>query len=493
MVNKVLILCSCSGAAHTPPGAPCSSEATQHDGDNRLLPSVKRSRTVSIHVLEGWRARGNHNIDPVPGPATALVQGVHRDSALDEKHTMESDALQIGHLKSQYPIEPVASDGTYGQSSSSAIPAHSEPPPLTAPIHQCSRLNVSGSLDQSKRANDQPNVSWTAHPFLKQRSSASSAGFPYTAATAIRRFITSYFQPQRSPDPTLPDVVPVTCAFNSFQISPKDLMLPSSYNTSHRSTPLAGQLYFRPLTQSDLTQCEQLHREWFPLRYDEAFYSAITSGRVFSLAAVYKPSLQNGCLLALNRDANSTTEYIAGLITVSQEVGSHLRFPDVACVMGSAEAARLRRLSAPEPETPTETSRAVISGSPTTRTVDVSRHYRVKKDVHLAYILTIGVAEGFRGHGIAMDLVRRTVDYFVSQDNKMRALYLHVADYNQTAVRLYEKLGFRYLLRQPGYYCIQGESKDALLYALYLQSECSQPSNILSSTDWSWPSFSMRL
>lgn len=64
-------------------------------------------------------------------------------------------------------------------------------------------------------------------------------------------------------------------------------------------------------------------------RYDDAFYSAVITRKVFSLAAVYRPA---GCCKEFDAKCNKESdqpeqkEFIAGIITASQEIGSHLRF-----------------------------------------------------------------------------------------------------------------------------------------------------------------------
>ena len=57
------------------------------------------------------------------------------------------------------------------------------------------------------------------------------------------------------------------------------------------------------------------------------------------------------------------------------------------------------------------------------------------------YIMTLGTSRGFRRVGLGSILVNRVVDMIKSKQ-ECGALYLHVIIYNETAIKLYERLGF---------------------------------------------------
>lgn len=50
---------------------------------------------------------------------------------------------------------------------------------------------------------------------------------------------------------------------------------------------------------------------------------------------------------------------------------------------------------------------------------------------------------------VAGELLRRSIEFFKKADPEFQAVYLHVAEYNHQAIRLYTKHGFQCLSRCP--------------------------------------------
>lgn len=72
---------------------------------------------------------------------------------------------------------------------------------------------------------------------------------------------------------------------------------------------------------------------------------------------------------------------------------------------------------------------------------DDSHSCRLLDQEEILYILTLGVAEGWRGLGIASTLIQSAVRY--AAQRAARAVYLHVISYNVPAICLYARAGFR--------------------------------------------------
>merc|ERR550532_469644 len=88
----------------------------------------------------------------------------------------------------------------------------------------------------------------------------------------------------------------------------------------------------------------------------------------------------------------------------------------------------------------------------------------------LAYILTLGVADGFRRRGLARELLRRAVAHVNRSLPHVQAVYLHVVTYNSAAIHLYESMKFLRIGQFPSFYFLHGQPYDSFLYALYLHS-----------------------
>ena len=59
------------------------------------------------------------------------------------------------------------------------------------------------------------------------------------------------------------------------------------------------------------------------------------------------------------------------------------------------------------------------------------------------YIMTIGVIDECRKLGIGTQMLDYTIDLIEQTFEHCLAIYLHVADYNQAAIKFYEKHEFR--------------------------------------------------
>jgi RimJ/RimL family protein N-acetyltransferase len=91
----------------------------------------------------------------------------------------------------------------------------------------------------------------------------------------------------------------------------------------------------------------------------------------------------------------------------------------------------------------------------------------VPPDVRSAYILTLGVVDGYRRRGLARELLRRSIEHYEG-DARVKLVYLHVIPYNTAAIRLYERNGFERLQELSDFYRIGDKMYDAYLYGYYI-------------------------
>ncbi|KAL5721979.1 N-terminal methionine N(alpha)-acetyltransferase NatF [Ranunculus cassubicifolius] len=179
---------------------------------------------------------------------------------------------------------------------------------------------------------------------------------------------------------------------------------------------------YRPILPSDLEVLEQLHCDLFPIRYESEFFINVVSGRdIVSWGAV-------DC----SRPGNQSDQLI-GFIT----------------------------------------ARIVIAEE--SEIWDMLRYEPAKTNQNLVYILTLGVVESYRNHGIASSLTREVIKY-ASSIPSCRAVYLHVISYNNSAICFYKKMSFQCIRRLADFYFIKGQHYDSYLFVYYVngaRSPCS--------------------
>ncbi|XP_061340561.1 histone acetyltransferase MCC1-like isoform X1 [Gastrolobium bilobum] len=179
---------------------------------------------------------------------------------------------------------------------------------------------------------------------------------------------------------------------------------------------------YRPIRPSDLDILEHIHGKLFPIRYESAFFQDVVNGHdIVSWGAVDS-----------NRPDGQSDELI-GFVTA-------------------------RIVLAKESEI-----------------MDMLGYDSSKSDQTLVYILTLGVVESYRNHGIASSLIREVIKYAVSIPT-CRAVYLHVISYNKPAIYLYKRMSFKCVRRLQGFYLINGQHYDSYLFLYYVnggRSPCS--------------------
>ncbi|KAE8875861.1 hypothetical protein PF010_g9233 [Phytophthora fragariae] len=187
-------------------------------------------------------------------------------------------------------------------------------------------------------------------------------------------------------------------------------------------------IYFRDLSSRDIPQVRLLHEEWFPIRYNQAFYDGAaqglwmeTGGPLFARLAVELQPPQ----VEQRRD-----EHILGAVTASTLQLSKVDDPD---------------LIAP----------------------DDWEH------THVMYILTLGTQASVRRMGIASALLQECIAQACRQP-QCGAVYLHVKADNLSARHFYEKNGFQNLRYLEDYYMIDGVRHDAFLYIRYVNGAAPQ-------------------
>ncbi|CAL0334264.1 unnamed protein product [Lupinus luteus] len=179
---------------------------------------------------------------------------------------------------------------------------------------------------------------------------------------------------------------------------------------------------YRPIRPSDFEILEHIHVKLFPIRYESTFFQDVVNGRdIVSWGAVdsSRPDGQSDELIG----------FVTARIVLAKE----------------------------------------------SEIVDMLGYDSSKSDQTLVYILTLGVVDSYRNHGIASSLIRQVIKY-ASSIPTCRAVYLHVISYNNPAIYLYKKMSFKCIRRLQGFYLINDQQYDSYLFLYYVnggRSPCS--------------------
>lgn len=77
--------------------------------------------------------------------------------------------------------------------------------------------------------------------------------------------------------------------------------------------------------------------------------------------------------------------------------------------------------------------------------------------------MTIGVVDECRRMGLGTLLLREAIKEINNTNTACEAIYLHVVDYNESAIKFYERNLFRMLKRIKDHYVIFDKNYDALV------------------------------
>jgi ribosomal protein S18 acetylase RimI-like enzyme len=185
----------------------------------------------------------------------------------------------------------------------------------------------------------------------------------------------------------------------------------------------SAELYFRPLNPEDREQVQQLHEDWFPVRYESAFYDKLVRcgpdhSPYFTMAAVL----------------------IEPPTVPKSDVG------------------------------PRETLIGIVSANVVDQTNCDEKELLAYSlwNQRLAYILTLGVAKEYRRNGTALRLLATLVDYLETAQPTCHVMYLHCLSTNCTALRFYERAYFIHIRLSINFYFFGDARHDAVTVARYI-------------------------
>jgi len=196
---------------------------------------------------------------------------------------------------------------------------------------------------------------------------------------------------------------------------------------------IKSQIIYRKMVPDDTNEVRLLHDEWFPIKYNDEFYTSMAQGTEFGGAG---PVF---CIVAVHEELSPTNT------EEEEETGQETRKNKKIVGLISAQ---VQALSTFGRDLPLPSNKGCWDGA--------------------LYILTIGTHKEFRKMGIGHELVVRAEQFGQTHPTCM-AVFLHVITYNEVAIEFYKRNGFRVLKEIPGYYYFDSKHFGCYLCVKYLK------------------------
>ena len=189
------------------------------------------------------------------------------------------------------------------------------------------------------------------------------------------------------------------------------LSLSSFHDLLNGITINPKEIIYKPLTKTNLIEVKNLHKEWFPVEYDDSFFEAIFNNKCcnyFTIGAFYNIK---------NTNNNENKEIILGLALCEWDYISDYFI--------------------------NHTNQKVVD--------EISKNININEEVqaclkcqmyHCVYIMTIGVLDEYRQMNIGSNILNNIYNIAIKDDICV-AIYLDVIYYNKSAIKFYEKNNFK--------------------------------------------------
>ena len=189
---------------------------------------------------------------------------------------------------------------------------------------------------------------------------------------------------------------------------------------------------YKPLAKQNIIEVKNLHKEWFPLDYEDDYFESIfndKTGKYFSIGAFYKLKTE---------EENEYKEILIGLALCEWFVGSDYFFK----IFGKEPIPQIDK---------------------SINYIEEVLSYLTCDDYQCIYIMNIGVIDEFRKMKIGTNILNRIIE--LGLKNKLCVgMFLDVIYYNNSAVKFYKKNGFNKVMTNRNYYKIKGNKYDAYVF-----------------------------
>jgi len=210
---------------------------------------------------------------------------------------------------------------------------------------------------------------------------------------------------------------------------------------------------------------QELHEEWFPVRYDDSFYDTLvdTHNKKYCLRTQKQASdADTGDLLS----SKAEKFYVNATVAVSC---SSRTMMDVE-MQGSNDVYDIEsgQLAKNNSEHQTIVGCIITAFLRCTHKECTDLYPLIIHDPfkypEMLYIMTLGTARPFRRCGLGKEMVQQCIK--LGETNKRcGAVYLNVITHNQAAIKFYENLGFLRITTIKDYYNIDDVDYDCYVYA----------------------------
>ena len=190
-------------------------------------------------------------------------------------------------------------------------------------------------------------------------------------------------------------------------------------------------IIYKPLSKNNLEEVKNLHKEWFPIEYDDEFFEEILNDKgknYFTIGAFYNIPYKD----------DSNKEIILGLAFCEYEYIID-RFNKYV------------------------NSKVIDDIYKDLSNCEQFTQFLRCQFYKCIYVMTIGVLDELRQMHIGTNLLNYIYNIALDIENCI-GVYLHVICYNEIAIKFYKKNKFRKISKVKNYYYIKGKNYDSFVF-----------------------------
>lgn len=215
--------------------------------------------------------------------------------------------------------------------------------------------------------------------------------------------------------------------------------------TNKNIDQLVSTISYGDLKREDYVEIANLHREWFPLKYNKSFYESVLKCN----------DLEDLDFLDLNKKENTrSNEEIVS-------IGVYIKIDNKEYLIGCITS-----------EIASDAYFKYMFNCELENSNDIYNIPFYDYNFNFSYIMTIGVIDEFRKKGISKMLIKKLIEKIQNKYTNCKGLFLHVIEHNLTAIKFYESLEFVKGRTFYNYYNINSSLYNALgFYKIFKTDE----------------------